>query len=382
MSKLVSSALLLLIILSHCGMVYAGSINRVDSSPKQMAMAGAGSAQVNDSTAMALNPAGMAINDLAESDTMDFFLGYGEALPYQDSPEYESADMLGIFWAKRYWRWTVGVGMYDTGAFNLDYQELIDNQVLTKNTHVSAYDMALYLAFNYSDKLKLGSTLKMSSLSSDYKDSGGNSLDDEVWSIRLGAKYILFDQPIDFTSSSMQLAWQFAAGYEPESEFTPFSDLRQHPLKNRDITGAPELFLLGSTMRFGWIFENFSFVMHLNADVSQETYSGMSDLLIPSEALALNRQDVVIHKTMLGSEWLFKGTAPDAITYALRAGISDQRSNFEGELEEQKASIGFAFIGHGASLELAAQTFLDNDGSRGPVNDGLSWSLGFGLTFY
>lgn len=367
--------------ISQCSLAYAGTVDLVDISPKQMGMGGAGSAQVNDATSMAINPAGMAIRDSSESDTVDFVLSYAESSVHRDEISYEKADALSIFWAKRYYKWTVGVGLYDTASLNLDYLEMDGDQLLTQSTHLGGYDISLYLAYDYSEDFKLGATFKMSSVITDYKDASNSKLEDEVWSLRLGAKYFVFDTPIDFSNSSMQLAWQLAAAYEPESEFQPFAELKTHPLKNREVSGFPELCLVGSTIRFGWIFDSFSFVIHLNTDLSQETYNQMSDLLIVSERVDNKRGDVVLTKKMLGSEWLFKGTDPNSITYALRFGLSDQSSNFENELEEQKASFGLGFIGKNASFELAVQKQLSETEEEQTKNEDLIWSIGMGVAF-
>lgn len=359
----------------------AGTLNRVETNPKQMGMAGAGSAQINDSSAMSVNPAGMAVNGDMDVGTGDFFISTGEAAALTELQTAEDAEAFALFWAKRHQSWSAGLGLYDTAAMNIDYVELSGADSVYKSTHLSAYDMTVYLALSVSDRFKLGGTLKMASVSTDYKDAGGNKLDDEVWSTRLGAKYIVFNQPLDFSTSSMLFLWQFGAAYEAGSSFKPFTVLKTHPLKNREVMVVPEHILLGSNMRFGWILEHASFVLNLNADASKETYENMSDLLIPSEQITMNRADVEITKTMLGAECLLKGASPGALTYALRAGIAQQKSNFEGRFKQTTTALGVGIIGETLSLELALQNITDTSSEETKLTNELAWSIGMGVAF-
>lgn len=354
----------------------ASSINRHDISPRQMAMGGAFSAQVNTSTSMAINPAGMALKDGTDYDMGEFFMSYTQVPELPVTEQSSTEDVLAFLWAKRYTTWTIGAGLYDRSSIQFEYEEQVGEDTVTKSTQLGAYDISVYLAYAMTEKFKLGGTLKISSLSTEHKDSAGSSIEDEVYSVRLGAKYFVLDTPIDFSSSAMYLAWALAAAYEPKSEFSPFAELAKHPLKDTKITGLPQEFLVGSHLTFGWIFESFSFVLNLNSDLSQANYSGLAELLVP----ASEYKNIELTKKMLGAELLFNASG-SAVTYAMRAGISDQTSNIDDAFDEKMISAGVGVSSKNLFLDLSVQkevlpeTALDNRKAK------MNFALALGVSF-
>lgn len=335
------------------GAANAAPIETVPVSARTLALGGAGVAGVNGATAMAINPAGMGFNDVEARDTGEFVV---TGVTSYENTGLGAEDDYGVFWAKRYSKWAFGLGLYDTQNIRIIYAG--NDQEPASKAILQSYDISANLAYAPSESLKIGGTLKIISVSE--KDVSDKVREESSsYGLQLGTSYRLFDKPIDFTSSSGHIAWNVGAAYHFESTQTPFENDRYHSLRDREITAYPEAIIIGSTMSFGWIFSAMSCQLNLNADMERLRYSKMSDLLFEtSETL-----DVEITRKKLGAELLIGG-ASSANTFALRAGMTDQTSNYSNEADEQRVSVGIGFVRGGFSIDLAAQQFQDSSESN------------------